>query len=251
LNTSIVPFFRIDENTGELVIRRDTLPPGNFTFLVEAQDGIYKDITQVFVQITDINNHHPAFTEETLAHRIITIPEDVQIGSIVATVEATDEDLEDNGFVQYSIDKGAYGTFEINDETGEITLVKELDNDITPSYDLLVTAFDAGTPPMRTSTLLHINVGDVYMPLPKIWPTVQRAQVSESADIGDVVASITTNVRELGLSIEDLDLQFEFIEPVEARSYENKHVKNFTLDDVRYYMIRYTSQEQFKILIHQ
>jgi hypothetical protein len=236
LNESTVSFFRIDENTGELVIRKDILPPGNYSFRVEASDGTFKAITSVRVAVTDINNHSPTFTQTTLDNRVLVIPEDVKVGSIIATIQATDEDMDDNGFVQYSIDKGAYGTFEINEDTGEISLVQELDNDKVPSYDLLVTAYDAGTPPTRTSTTIQVNVGDVFVPLPKIWPTVQRAQVSESAEIGDVATTLTTNFQELGLSLEDLDLKFQFIDPVEARNYENKHVNAFNLSQVLVYI---------------
>lgn len=191
-------------------------------------------MTPVKIQVTDINNHYPAFNEETLAKRSLIIPEDADVGSIIAKVHATDEDLKANGLVRYSIDKGAYDSFEINEVSGDIMLMKELNNEINPRFDLLVTAFDAGTPPMRTSTSIQIAVKDVYMQLPKISTVVQRAQVSESAEIGDVAAIVETNAQELNLSLEDLDLKFEFIEPIEARNSDNKPVKNFTLAEVSF-----------------
>lgn len=224
-------YFHIDENTGELLILSDTLPPNNYSFVVEAFDGLFTAQTPVAVTVTDINNHHPAFSDETLGQRILDIPEDIPIGSVVAKVEASDADLGNNGRVHYSIDKGAYGFFEIDDLSGEIKLLKHLDDDVVPHFDLLVTAFDEGLPSMRTSTVIQIQVDNIYLPLPKITPTVQRAQVSESAPVGTVVATIQTDTNTLN-SEEDLDLKFQFVNPTEARDADNKVVQNFTATQV-------------------
>lgn len=228
LNGSLIPYFKIDENTGELLVRTERLPPGNYSFPVEVSDGLYKARTKVSVTVLDINNHPPAFTDATLSRRLIMIPEDTEVGSIVLQIEAVDYDLEDNGVVRYAIEKGAYEYFEIDDETGDVVLTKKLDDDVIPHFDLLITAHDLGTPEQRTSITVQVNVGDVYVQLPKIWPTMQRAQVSESAEVGDIAAIITTNADDLNLSIENLDLKFQFVEPVEARNLDNKIIHNFT-----------------------
>ncbi|CAL8113890.1 unnamed protein product [Orchesella dallaii] len=228
INGSSIPNFKIDENTAELLVRSERLPPGNYSFIVEASDGVFETDTKVRITVTDINNHHPAFTEQTLSRRILTVPEDTEVGSVVLQLKAVDHDLNDNGVIRYVIDKGAYGYFEIAEETGELVLAKELDDNVVSHFDLLITAQDLGQPSMRTSTSVQINVGDVYVQLPKIWPVMQRAQVSESAEIGEVATVITTNVDDLNLSVENLDLRFQFVEPVEARNLDNKVIHNFT-----------------------
>lgn len=228
LNASSLPYFKIDENSAELLVKTEKMPPGNYSFVVEVSDGLFKAETGVRVGVIDINNHPPAFTDATLGRRVITIPEDTEVGSVVLHVEAVDYDLNDNGVIRYAIEKGAYEYFEIDPETGELVLAKQLDDDVVGQFDLLVTAQDSGTPSLRTTTTVQVTVGDVFVQLPEISPVMQRAQVSESAEVGDVAAVVTTNADELNLSVEELDLKFEFVEPVEARNLDNKIIHNFT-----------------------
>ncbi|XP_021944400.1 cadherin-87A [Folsomia candida] len=229
-NSSIHTYFRMDENSGELAIRRGLLPPANYSFKVEASDGLHSAVVPVLVQVTDINNHAPSFSQTTLDGRVLTIPENTTVGSLIVAVKALDPDLRENGVVRYSIDKGAYGYFEIDPVKGDITLVKELDDDAVSNFDLLVTAYDQGSPSMRTSISVQISVGDVYHKLPKMTPGVQRIQVSESAEIGEEVTVIGTNAKDLNLGDR---LQFDFVDPIEARNSDNQAITGAGLEMVR------------------
>lgn len=180
--------------------------------------------------MTDINNHAPSFSQTTLDGRVLTIPENTTVGSLIVAVKALDPDLRENGVVRYSIDKGAYGYFEIDPVKGDITLVKELDDDAVSNFDLLVTAYDQGSPSMRTSISVQISVGDVYHKLPKMTPGVQRIQVSESAEIGEEVTVIGTNAKDLNLGDR---LQFDFVDPIEARNSDNQAITGAGLEMVR------------------
>lgn len=86
---------------------------------------------------------------------------------------------------------------------------------------------------MRTTTTLQINVGDIYQKLPRMYPSIQRVQVSESSEIGDFVTQIQTNAAEIGLSSEDLDLQFDFVDPIEARNSDNQQIKGTAVEMAR------------------
>lgn len=50
-NSSIHTYFRMDENSGELAIRRGLLPPANYSFKVEASDGLHSAVVPVLVQV--------------------------------------------------------------------------------------------------------------------------------------------------------------------------------------------------------
>ena len=102
-------------------------------------------MTKILTQVTDINNHYPAFTQKTLDNRVILLEEDTKPGTLITSVQAVDEDLRENGIVRYSIDKGGYGYFEIDPATGDINLLKVVDYEDVPKFELFITAYDQGT----------------------------------------------------------------------------------------------------------
>jgi len=213
-------YFQLDETTAELTIRNVLLPPGNFSFNVTASDGLFEAVASVFIAVLDVNNNYPVF--KSSLKRNLNISEDAEIGALLTQLQATDVDLDRNGEVHFGIEAGSYGFFDIDKDTGEITLAKELDDSVRPTFDLVVSAYDLGTPPLRTTTVLHVQVKNVYSSLPEIFPKLQRAQVSESAKIGDVIARIGTTNQDPAHA--DLKLKFEFVLPMEARNLDNKAV---------------------------
>ena len=224
-------YFQIDETTAELSIKSLVLPPGNYSFNVTATDGIFDATTPVLISVVDTNNNNPVFNASM--PRSLNISEDSPIGTVLLQLQATDKDLEENALVHYELESGGMGYFEVDEESGEIILIKELDDTVKSNFELVVTAFDLGGPPLRTRTTLYVQVTNTYTTLPKIFPTLQRAQVSESAKIGELVTTIQTNANELSLSDEDLEnLKFEFVQPMEARNLDNKAVQNSTMFQV-------------------
>ncbi|CAG7728421.1 unnamed protein product [Allacma fusca] len=220
----VPPHFKIDPNTGEMIIKGPELPPGNYSFRVEATDGVFKANTLVAIKVNDINNNNPVFDPE-ITEKQITIPEKVPVGSVVAQIKADDADFDANGEVHYSIDKGSFGYFEVDPLDGEITLVKKLDSHEKDKFDLTVAAEDNGTPSLRTTTTIHLTIERSYLKLPKFSPRTQRVQVSESARPGDVVHQITT----IGGDTTPTSLKFQFVQPVEARNVDNKAVTDLNL----------------------
>ena len=51
--------------------------------------------------------------------------------------------------------------FSINDTTGEVQSLVELDREEIDSYLIVVTAQDGGSPPMSTEVMVDITVGDI------------------------------------------------------------------------------------------
>lgn len=224
--------FGIDEVSAELVIKtRQTLPPNNYTFLIEASDDIFKTTTLVIVNVTDINNNAPIFN--STMPRSIRLLENTDIGTILLQLQATDADFNKNGEIFYMINSGSYGYFDIEEDSGEIRLVKELNSSVLSKFELSVSAVDKGIPQLRTETIIHIQVYKVYIDLPQIEPVIQRVQVSESTKIGDVVTQISTNFFNDSITMEDLELRFEFVEPIEGRNSDNKIVEDKDLVKVQ------------------
>lgn len=222
-------YFKIHETSAELSIISSILPPRNFSFNITADDGEFIATSPVSITVLDINNHYPVFNASL--ERSLSVMEDAEIGTVLTRLEATDVDLDKNGEVHYAIESGSHGYFDIDKDSGDIVLTRELDDTIYPHFELIVSAYDLGTPPLRTTTALHVRVQNVYAPLPEVSPKLQRAQLSESAEIGTLVTRITTK-SSLKPGTEDWKLKFEFVLPMEARNLDNKAVPDHQVFEV-------------------
>ena len=86
------------------------------------------------VQIGDQNDHTPLMNthEET-----VLIEENVEIGTKVVTIEATDADKPDKfGKITFSLDGS--DNFAIDEDTGVISVINEIDYEIQTSYNVSI-----------------------------------------------------------------------------------------------------------------
>lgn len=81
---------------------------------------------EIVIKITDSNDNSPKFEKPSYS---ISVPEDMQIGSVVLNVSATDADEGDNGKVVYSLARqpGSEEHFNVDSSTGVVYLIKNLD----------------------------------------------------------------------------------------------------------------------------
>ena len=93
------------------------------------------------VALVDLNDHSPQFERQTYT---ANVPENAALGSLVATVRATDRDSGDNGALEYQLDEPTLnaGVFELNPTTGEIRVASQLDYERAPRYEFFVIAKD-------------------------------------------------------------------------------------------------------------
>lgn len=92
-----------------------------------------------------------------------TLSESTSIGSRVLTVNATDADSGANALVYFSLAPVSPGRrdlehFQINTETGEITLKKLLDHEVQKEYKMLVVAKDNGKHVLSATALVTVKV---------------------------------------------------------------------------------------------
>ncbi|XP_062375049.1 cadherin-23 [Sardina pilchardus] len=172
--------FRMDRVTGEMVTRpsppdRERQQEYQLTVTVE-DDGTpsLSTSTTVWVHIVDENDNAPEFPEEEYVTVLSEGPDTV--GATIATVTAIDPDEELNGTLRYAIAQGNLGqTFRINNLTGRIVAVKELDYEVSNGrYTLVVTATDQCPFPhlrLTSSTTVMVNVLDVN----DVTPTFPKA----------------------------------------------------------------------------
>ncbi|XP_041253739.1 cadherin-related family member 2 [Onychostruthus taczanowskii] len=181
-----------------------------------AQDGggwlhnnwtIQKSFTYLSLTIKDMPNLDPRFLNEPYSG---SVPENCDLGTIVLTVTAMDQDTGVKDSISYIITNASV-PFVINGTTGTITVSKPLDREQLPSEEVLleVTAreehLDIHGKEAQTSTLVTILVTDVNDNKPQFYNcSLSSCNFSASAQnnfTGSIVEHSSTRLPVSNLNI--------------------------------------------------
>jgi hypothetical protein len=107
----------------------------------------------------DVNDNGPIFTFPNKRNNTITISYQTQSNTVIVTVDAFDEDDENNARVTYFFKEKTYSNmFQINSLSGRITIVRPLSIHEAGRYSITITAQDDGTPPMISEQMINMLV---------------------------------------------------------------------------------------------
>uniref|UniRef100_A0A8C6QNB5 FAT atypical cadherin 2 n=1 Tax=Nannospalax galili TaxID=1026970 RepID=A0A8C6QNB5_NANGA len=138
-----------------------------------------------------INHHAPQFADHF--PQSIDIVEQVPINTLLAHLAATDPDTGFPGKLVYVIPEGnEEGCFDIELETGLLTVAAALDYETTNFYVLNVTVYDLGTPQKSSWKLLTVTVNDWNDNPPRFPPGGYQLTVSEDTEVGTTIAKLQT-----------------------------------------------------------
>ncbi|XP_036933396.1 protocadherin gamma-A5-like isoform X31 [Acanthopagrus latus] len=150
----------------------------------------------IVITVLDANDNAPVFTQQTYK---ATVTENSPKGTVVATVTASDADQGSNGRITYSItntldDVGR--VFKVNEETGEVTLIGNVDFEESRNYQINLLASDEGG--LTDSSKLIVDVLDVNDNKPEINIMSKSTVISEDAKLNTVVTMINIEDRDSG-----------------------------------------------------
>ncbi|XP_077387455.1 protocadherin alpha-5-like isoform X11 [Festucalex cinctus] len=151
------------------------------------------------VVVMDVNDNTPVFSKSLYKVRV---SENAEQGSFVIKLNATDIDEGINSKITYSLIKRGSNdpsnTFNLNAETGEITVKGTLDFEETPAYEVRIQAMDQGLSPRSANAKLLIEIIDVNDNTPEITVTSLMTPVKENAELGTIVALVTISDKDGG-----------------------------------------------------
>ena len=177
--------------TGQLSYNSKSL----YSLTVTASDRQYESTCTVFINVTDVNDFAPVFQNSPYN---VYVSEAVEIGEIVVTVSATDNDAGINAEVSYSMDES--DEFEIDGDTGEIRTKVLLDRETLSFYTLSVTASDHGLYPQQSRAYVQINIQDVNDNAPVFEPSSYEAEIEENSMPRSSVATVSASDADQGES---------------------------------------------------
>ena len=134
--------------------------------------------SQVNITIGDVNDNAPEFDTPVVK---ISVAENAELGTPIYAAHAQDLDSGDNGAVLYELLANPdRDMFKLDPRHGFITLGRKLDFESTQKFTLVISAFDKGSPPLRSNLTLNIEVQDVNDNAPVFDKDEYRVNVLES-----------------------------------------------------------------------
>ena len=197
-----------EDGTLQLVGNLDYEITQSYTLVAVCEDGgdpPRTDSITILITISPINDNAPQFASESID---ISVSEAVLLNSVVgAPIQAADADLPPHNSLRYSIVSGDSNpqTFIISSTTGQLTLVRTLDFETTPSFTLLIEAQDSGGqiapdfPVLNDTIRVNVIVLDYNDNQPQLSQQTYTGTVQEGAPVGGQVSLSGT------ISCSDLD----------------------------------------------
>ena len=150
----------------------------------------------IVITVEDVNDNPPIFFPLSYS---LSVSENIAVGDIVTMVVATDIDEGANMQISYSLFSGSEGNFIVDRTSGEIELIGTLDRESTDIYQIIIAAFDSGSPFMSATATVTITVLDFNDNTPVFSQSLYTGLVDENS------ASSIVNILVVDLDATDLD----------------------------------------------
>ncbi|XP_056238338.1 protocadherin alpha-8-like isoform X21 [Seriola aureovittata] len=190
-------FFEVNQNNGALYVHkkidREEFCHGSGACLMELKVIVENplEIHYVVVEITDVNDHSPAFPEKQQRFEIAehTLP-----GKRFQLHTARDPDAGINSIRTYTLTSNDHFEIDIRQSDEEkipfLVLKKSLDREQKNKQTLLVTAVDGGKPPRSGTLNVSIIVLDINDNRPIFSEEIYQIEIPENVAIGTSVFQI-------------------------------------------------------------
>ncbi|XP_077387676.1 protocadherin gamma-A10-like isoform X6 [Festucalex cinctus] len=184
--------FSIDEKTGTIYVSGEIDYEKNkkYEVRVEAKDqGGLTGTSKVIFDVIDVNDNVPVINIMSFS---TPLSEDSPPGTTIAILNIKDADSDRNGQFKCSIDGKL--PFKIEPSlTNYYNLISDqyFDRESVSEYNITITAIDLGTPPLSSSTKLHLKISDVNDNAPVFDKNIYSAYVAENNSPGVSIFAVT------------------------------------------------------------
>ncbi|XP_053284321.1 protocadherin alpha-8-like [Pleuronectes platessa] len=190
-------FFDVNQDNGALYVHkkidREELCKGSGACLVELKILVENplEIHYVVIEITDVNDHSPSFSEKNQTFKIFeqTLP-----GKRLQLHTARDPDAGINSVRTYTLSSNDHFAIDIRqsdeDKVPFLVLKKSLDREQTSKHLLFVTAIDGGKPPRSGTLNVSIIVLDSNDNRPVFSQEIYQIEIQENVPVGTSVLKI-------------------------------------------------------------
>ncbi|XP_077957354.1 protocadherin gamma-A2 isoform X27 [Gasterosteus aculeatus] len=150
----------------------------------------------IVISVLDANDNAPVFTQPTYK---ALVTENSPVGTVIATVSASDADQGSNGEITYSITNtldDIRKVFDVNEKNGDVTLIGKIDFEDLRNHQINLLASDEGG--LTDSCKLIVEVQDVNDNKPEIDIMSKSTVITEDAKLNTVVTMINIQDKDSG-----------------------------------------------------
>ncbi|XP_037908128.1 fat-like cadherin-related tumor suppressor homolog isoform X10 [Hermetia illucens] len=191
--------FYIGRDNGNVLLAKfiDWETQSQYNLTISITDGVHVIKTQLIVNVIDINDHRPEFTESVYR---VDISENIEEESEILQLHATDLDEDKKLFytLHAARDPISLTLFRIDSLTGNVIVTQRLDREVIDEHVLIVIAKDQGTPAKRNYAKIIITVHDHNDHAPEFTSKIVQGKVFETAAIGSQVVQLYAIDRDIG-----------------------------------------------------
>ena len=155
--------------------------------------------TDVEIIVRDVNDNAPEFKAESYHGQV---SEEVNVGTSILQVHATDSDDGRNAEVRYTFVGGndGNGDFRVEATSGIVRTNKRLDRERVAQYSLVALAVDGGAPAQSTRIDVTVDVQDVNDNAPQFETSTLVLYVAENSPIGTTVDTVSASDPDVGVN---------------------------------------------------
>ena len=176
--------FQLDENTGLLSVTNRPRK-SNYRLNLKASDGgspSHSSSQILEIKVADVSRGPPKFSQAIYSAEV---GENEEPGTLVTTVRAEKKGSTNN--LVYSLEEQlTFGLFSIDQRSGAITTIKELDREQRSGYILTVYVHDAATQPSFDTASVLIKVLDKNDHVPTFKDSCYPLFVPENTDLAAI-----------------------------------------------------------------
>ncbi|XP_039488125.1 fat-like cadherin-related tumor suppressor homolog isoform X2 [Drosophila santomea] len=189
--------FTVNATTGCIRLNKplDREKQDNYALHITAKDGgnpVLSSEALVYVLVDDVNDNAPVFGVQEY---IFKVREDLPRGTVLAVIEAVDEDIGPNAEIQFSLKEETQDKelFRIDKHTGAIRTQGYLDYENKQVHNLIVSAIDGGDPSLTSDMSIVIMIIDVNENrfAPEFDDFVYEGKIKENKPKGTFVMNVT------------------------------------------------------------
>ncbi|XP_044218795.1 protocadherin alpha-8-like [Thunnus albacares] len=205
---STEPLFLVNQNDGILYVKRkvdrEEVCGRSSTCLINLKTVLENplEIHYVAVEVVDVNDHSPAFSEKETN---LEISESAVTGARFQLQAARDADSGQFSIQQYKLSHSEHFRVEVKDRGDDrkipfLVLQKQLDRETSVKHKLLLTAVDGGKPAKSGTIEVNVEVLDVNDNSPTFTKDVYSVTLSENTPVGATVAQVNATDSDEGLN---------------------------------------------------
>ncbi|MED6272315.1 hypothetical protein CHARACLAT_029096, partial [Characodon lateralis] len=248
------PLFNVNQNDGILYVNRkidkEEVCAHNSRCVMNVKTVLENplEVHYVEVEILDINDHSPVFSDKDI---ILEISESALPGARFQLKPAQDPDSGQFSVQQYKLSQNDHFRLEIKDKRNDIKIPilvvqKSLDREIARSYTLILIALDEGKPPKTGNMNIIIHVLDINDNPPVFSEKEYTVTLNENAPLGTTIIRVNATDLDQG---SNGDVLYSFSNSVSPNILNRFEINSLTGDITVKGVIDYEDKDEYEIEI--